>query len=211
MNFSLALIALVAVILAIAWGRQRLRTGVVSGCFRRQAEKRGGTVRPANLFRYPQLSLPTAGGDVLVSAVPGGSRGGIFISPRPAHTFAQVPIEAAAEIRLDIQGRVAETARDRALGAAGIVTGDGRFDDRFLVKCSDEDFARALLDDGVRGCLLAFAADDGLHVTVDRAGRGDESRSRLDVSITRMSGDDGDYDRLIEAVLALRDGLARLA
>ncbi len=211
MNFTFAVIALVAVILVIAWGRQRLRTGVVSGCFRRQAEKRCGAVRPANLFRYPQLSLPTAGADVVVSAVPGGSRGGIFISPRPPHTFAQVAVEVPAGIRLDIQGRVAETARDRALGAVGIVTGDDRFDDRFLVKCSDEDFARALLDDEVRRHLLAFAADDGLHVTVDRAGGADEDASRLDVSITLMSGDDGDYDRLIEAVLALRDALARIA
>jgi hypothetical protein len=211
MNFTLLIVALVAVILAIAWGRQRLRTGVVAGCFRRQEEKRGGRVRPANLFRFPQLSLPTAGGEVLVSAVPGGSRGGVFISPRPPHTFAQVPVEAPAGTRLDIQGRAAETARDRALGAAGIVTGDGRFDDRFLVKCSDEDFARALLDDEVRRHLLAFAAADGLHVTVDQAGAGGDSRCRLDLSITRITGDDDDYDRLIEAALALRERLARIA
>lgn len=222
MDFSLLLVALVAAIVAIAWGRKRIRTGIVHRCLARQAEKRGGTVRPATWLRFPELTLPGAGADAvfLVSALPGGNRGGIFATRRPAQTFAQVAVDGLPEVTLEVRSRSRATGArlETTFGGAGLATGDAAFDDRFTVRSGNADWALAVLDDGVRHRLRALGATADVHVTVDKAPVHEDGtlalrghRPRLDVSLGVMSGDDADYDRLIEATQALRERLLATA
>ncbi len=71
-----------------------------------------------------------------------------------AHTLCRARALGAAGLRLKISRRGAMSALGRSLGFQQLTTNDGAFDERFVVKTSDEDLARLWLDQQARAALM---------------------------------------------------------
>ncbi len=82
------------------------------------------------------------------------------------HTRGTASAEGCGRLYLHVYPKNALTGLGRALGFQDVNTGDAAFDEAYVVKCNDEDLARAWLSDDVRAAIrategYAFAIKDG--------------------------------------------------
>lgn len=206
-------IALVlAAVLPLAWYWHRKDVRAVHACLARQAEKRGGRLRPATWLTFPQLTLPLGEDALMISAMPGGAG---QREVRPADTFAQVYLRGPFGLEFTIASRSLQTRFEAFLGARDLVTGNDAFDARFAARGAEPAWFERLLDRELQDRLLALDPEAGILVLLGRAplyenGRlvPDVERPRLSVSIQRIATDDAAYDRLIDTAILLHGKLA---
>jgi len=204
------LLIIFAVIL-ISWLLYRKERKHLQTILEKQAAKLNGRVRAATLFTYPQLYFPYHGVEILVSAMPGSSGQGGY---RSATSFAQLYFETYPDHHLEIRNKSVQTMVDKVLGQKDFETGNPKFDNQFFVRCSSKGFIRSLLTREVQDRLLEFEAGDGLYISLTRTTLYKEGRlvngvkrPRLDVSISRISTQSEDYERLIRTATLLYDRL----
>ena len=207
----------IAAILALTWIWHRRSCRAVQACLTKVAARRGGTVRPATLTTYPQLTFRHGGREVLVSAMPTSGTTITQVSAAPEHSFAQIYFEKPTAFTLELLPKSQGNLVEDMLSPRPIATGDPAFDALFDLRSNDESLALALLDGEVRSQLVALAMTQTLQlafstVTLFEGGRLvlEEKRPRLSLSLGGIVTDEAAIDQAVALLLDLEGRIARV-
>ena len=184
--WALALLILVAYVVI------KREVDIVARQLRRQALKRGGSVK-MSLVYYPRLTFRDGGVDILVSAFFGTKRS----SPS---TFAEFTLPGLRQYGFRIDRPGTPTGRSPYPAAR---TGDATFDEAFQVHATDEPFLRRVLTPEVQADLLEYPGQNqevSVKVTEAWPGR-PEHEGRLWVSVKRIAKTEQEYERLIDTTI----------
>lgn len=165
MKIFLAAIAVLAMLGALIELQQRRR---VWRAFETEHVRRGGTLEPGSLLRYPKLILSEGGVLITISVFPGssGSRGG----SRPAAT-ADFPAPVPPDKLVRIRSKSTQAVGERWLGMArALPVSDRAFAERFQVDGNDPVLAGGLLDADLSHRLLELDRETraGIELRVEK-------------------------------------------
>ncbi|MGD2114271.1 MAG: DUF3137 domain-containing protein [Acidobacteriota bacterium] len=193
----IGILVVAALVAASRWKRKE--QGALYHLLARQAEKRGGEVKPATLLYYPKLTLPLDGAELTASALVGGRK----TDRRPERTYVTftLPVAAGNAFRITKKTKSLQALVDGKLSGSQIRTGDPAFDEAFRVESENDVTTLHFLSEEVRRSLLAF--EETVDVRFDR--------SHFIVKVDEIVDREATLDRMIDLTAQAHDALRYLA
>ncbi|MDP2652500.1 MAG: hypothetical protein Q8Q08_00540 [Candidatus Omnitrophota bacterium] len=189
-----AQVALFVVIILAAVLYHRRQTQRHFRWMQAQAAKRGGRVKPATLFSYPEILIPDQGGEIRIHLT-AGSR----YSPPRTHAFFRFPIPKGYKIHVYRESVLHKAVK--VLGLQDIQLGHPAFDQEFIIQGSDPHMVRNFLTSEIQHTLL-LAKD--FYPSL-------EIKNEMKLSVPRHFKEEQEYDSFIDSAMAVLRRLSQMA